>query len=66
MVDVHYSSNHQKTSEPAYELVTKPIPSDVEMDKNPAYSSNDTQDTSEDHHYDFISDSGHAKVTAQI
>ena len=47
-------------------MVTKPIPSDVEMDKNPAYSSNDTQDTSEDHHYDFISDSGHVKVKAQI
>ena len=66
MVDVYYSSNHQNTSEPAYELVTKPIPSGVEMDKNPAYSINDTQDISEDHHYDFISDSGHAKVKAQI
>ena len=35
------------------------------MDKNPAYSINDTQDAS-DHHYDFISDSGHAKVKGQI
>ena len=66
MVGVYYSSSHQNTSEPAYELVTKPIPGDVKMDKNPAYSINDTQDTSEDHHYDFISDSGHAKVKEQI
>ena len=64
---LYYSSNHQNTAEPAYQLVEKPTPKeDVQMDKNPAYSINDTQDTSEDHHYDFISDSGHAKVKGQI
>ena len=36
------------------------------MDRNPAYSVADTQDTSEDRHYDFISDSGHAKIKTQI
>ena len=64
MIVVYYSLNHQNTAEPAYELVEKPTPKeDVQMDKNPAYC---TQDTSEDHHYDFISDSGHAKVKGQI
>lgn len=63
---VHCSSNHQNISEPAYELAKKPTFSDVEMDKNPAYSVADAKDTSEDHHYDFIPDSGHAKVKKQI
>ena len=58
---MYYSSNHQN-SEIAYELVNKLIPSDVKMEKNPAYSVTDMQDTSTDHHYDFIADSGHAKV----
>ena len=67
IIDVYYSSNHQNTAEPAYELVDKPTPKeDVQMDKNPAYSINDTQDTAEDHHYDFISDSGNAKAKGQI
>ena len=64
--NVYCSSNHQNTSEPAYELVTKPMPSDVKLEKNPAYSVTDTQDTSVDHHYDFISDVGDAKVKKQI
>ena len=47
---LYYSSNHQNTAEPAYQLVEKPTPKeDVQMDKNPAYSINDTQDTAEDH-----------------
>ena len=42
------------------------MPSDVDMGKNPAYSIDDTQDTSEDHHYDYIPYSGHAKVKGEI
>ena len=36
------------------------------MDKNPAYSVADTEDTSEDHHYDFIADSAPEKIKTQI
>ena len=47
---LYYSSNHQNTAEPGYELVEKPtLKEDVQMDKNPAYSFNDTQDAAEDH-----------------
>ena len=64
---LYYSSNHQNTVESAYALVEKPTPKeDVQMDKNPAYSIADTQDTSKDHHYDFIPDSGHDKIKTQI
>ena len=59
----YYSSSHKNASEPAYELVTKSTPSDVKVEKNPAYS---VSDTSADHHYDFISDIGGAKVKKQI
>ena len=61
-----YRSNHQNTSEPAYELVTQSTSGDVKLEKNPAYSVTDTQDTSVEHHYDFISDNDHAKVKKQI
>ena len=62
----YYSSSHKNASEPAYELVTKSTPNDIKMEKNPAYSVTDTEDTSADHHYDFISDIGGAKVKKQI
>ena len=42
--------------EPTYELMAKP--DDVNMEKNPAYS---VQDTSMLHHYDFISESSNTK-----
>ena len=60
--NIYCSSNHQTISESAYKLVNKPIPSDVKMEKNPAYSVTDMQDTSADYHYDFIADNGHAKL----
>ena len=65
-VHVYCRLHHQNTSEPAYELVTQPTPGEVKLEKNPAYSVADVQDSSVDHHYDFISDSGHAKVKKQI
>ena len=43
--------------EPTYELVSKPI-EDVNMEKNPAYS---VQDTSVLHSYEFISESNQPK-----
>ena len=42
--------------EPTYELMAKP--DDVNMEKNPAYS---VQDTSMLHHYDFIAESSNTK-----
>ena len=44
--------------EPTYELVSKPNEDDVNMEKNPAYS---VQDTSMLHSYDFISESNQTK-----
>ena len=66
LIVVSHSANHQNTADPAYELVDKPTPKDVQLDKNPAYSVADTDDTSEDHHYDFIADSAPAKIKTQI
>ena len=45
--------------DPTYELVAKPDNDDVNMEKNPAYS---VQDTSMLHHYDFISESNQTKA----
>jgi len=45
---------------PAYELVDKS--QDVKMEDNPAYSVNDGQVSSEDHHYDVIPGGHHAKA----
>ena len=45
--------------QPTYEMIAKP--DDVNMEKNPAYS---VQDTSVDHHhlYDFISESNQTEA----
>ena len=52
---VQCSSN---APEPTYELVGKPNEDDVNLEKNPAYS---VQDTSMLHSYDFISESNQTK-----
>ena len=44
--------------EPTYEMIDKPN-NDVNMEKNPAYS---VQDTSMLHHYDFVSESDQPKA----
>ena len=46
--------------EPAYELVNKS--NDLKLEQNPAYSVSASQDSSEDHHYDVIPASHHAKA----
>ena len=56
IVFCHMHSVQQSSSvpDPTYELVAKPDnDDDVNMEKNPAYS---VQDTSMLHHYDFVSD----------
>ena len=65
-ISKYCSSNHKNTADPVYELVAKPTPKDVQMDKNPVYSVADTGDSSEDHPYDFIADSDPAKIKTQI
>ena len=44
----------QNVPEPTYELATKFTTDNVDMEKNPSYSVADAQDSSTDHHYDFI------------
>ena len=56
MCSVQQPSN---VPDPTYELVAKPDNDDVNMEKNPAYS---VQDTSMLHHYDFISESNQTKA----
>ena len=59
LLDFCYSV--QKSSnvpEPTYEMIDKPN-NDVNMEKNPAYS---VQDTSMLHHYDFVSESDQPKA----
>ena len=51
-----YSVRPSNAPEPTYEMIPKP--DNVNMEKNPAYS---VQDTSVDHHYDFISESNQTK-----
>ena len=48
--------SHQNVPEPTYELVSKVITADdnVNMEKNPSYSVTGVQDSSVDHHYDVI------------
>ena len=65
-ISKYFSPNNQNTADPAYELGNKPLPKDVQLDKNPAYSAADTGDSSEDHLYDFIADSDPAKIKTQI
>ena len=45
--------------EPTYELVSKPNDDGVNLEKNPAYS---VQDTSMLHSYDFIAESNQTKA----
>ena len=55
---LHYSAQQPcNAPEPTYEMIAKH--DEVNMEKNPAYS---VQDTSMDHHYDFISDSNQTKA----
>ena len=53
---------YQNVQEPTYELVTKPTADDVNMEKNPSYSVTNVQDSSLDHHYDFIPGSDDIKA----
>ena len=58
-----YTSDAKQGSaapEPAYELADKA--SGLKLEKNPAYSVSAAQGNSEDHHYDFIPASHHAKA----
>ena len=45
--------------EPTYKLVTEPDNDDVNMEKNPAFS---VQDTSMLHHFDFVSEPNQIKA----
>ena len=51
IVHVYCRLHHQNTSEPTYELITQPTPGGVKLD---THSVADVQDSSGDHHYDFI------------
>ena len=53
---LHSEQQPPNAAEPAYEMIAKP--DDVNMEKNPAYS---VQDTSMLHHYDFVSENSHTK-----
>ena len=56
---MHSVQQPSNIPEPTYELVTKPDNNDVNMEKNPAYS---VQDTSMLHHYDFVSETNQTKT----
>ena len=51
-----------KAPEPTYELVSKPMDIELKMEKNPAYSVTDVQDSSVDHPYDFIPANSHTEA----
>ena len=56
---MHSVQQPSNIPEPTYELVAKIGNDDVNMEKNPAYS---VQDTSMIHHYDFVSETNQTKA----
>ena len=56
---VHSVQQPSNVPDPTYELVAKPDNDDVNMEKNPAYS---VQDTSMLHHYEFVSETNQTKA----
>ena len=57
---MHSVQQPSNIPEPTYELVGKPADNDdVNMDKNPAYS---VQDTSMLHHYEFVPETNQTKA----
>ena len=58
--DMHSVQQPSNIPEPTYEVIAKPDnDDDVNMEKNPAYS---VQDTSMLHHYDFVSETNQTKT----
>ena len=57
---MHSVQRPSNIPEPTYEVIAKPDnDDDVNMEKNPAYS---VQDTSMLHHYDFVSETNQTKA----
>ena len=56
---MHSVQQPSNIKEPTYELVAKIGNDDVNIEKNPAYS---VQDTSMIHHYDFVSETNQTKA----
>ena len=60
---IRTDKNKSKVPELTHELESKPMESDLKMEKNPAYSVIDAQDSSVDHTYDFIPAASHSEST---
>ena len=59
---IRTNKDKSKPAELTYELESKPMDSDLKMEKNPAYSVIDVQDSSVDHPYDFIPATSHTEA----